>query len=113
MSEGEPLLSSYNFSFAGGIHNSYLFVTLKQITYEIQFKPTPYLFGENFVIANEIVELVIKVIDNQSIRASPSARRTHCANCSSNHQRFLPEKQLNNYYFHLRHGRSKTRSSLA
>ena len=71
MSEEEPLLSGYNFTFAGGIQNSYLFVTLNHILYEIQFKPTPYLFGENFIIANEIVELVIKVIDNPSGRRPP------------------------------------------
>ena len=61
----------YNFNFAGGIHNSYLFVTLQNITYEILFKPTPYLFGEGFILADEIVELVIKVADNPTDRRPP------------------------------------------
>ena len=68
--EGHPL-SGYNFNFAGGSQNSYFFDTLKGITYEIQFKPTPYLFGENFVLATEIVELVIKVVDNPTGRRPP------------------------------------------
>ncbi len=71
MNEEEPLSSSYNFNFAGGSHNSYLFDTIKGIIYEIQFKPTPYLFGEGFVIADEIVELVIKVADNPTNRRPP------------------------------------------
>ena len=71
MSEEEHPLSAYNFNFAGGIHNSYLFVTLKLITYEILFKPTPYLFGEDFVLSEEIVELVIKVAYNPLGRRPP------------------------------------------
>ena len=54
MSEEAHPLSGYNFNFAGGIHNSYLFITLQKITYEILFKPTPYLFGDDFVLADEI-----------------------------------------------------------
>ncbi|WP_041616408.1 DUF6169 family protein [Spirosoma linguale] len=71
MSEEEPLLSRYNFDFVGGIQNSYLFVTQKQIIYEILFKPTPYLFGEGFVLSDEIVELVIKVANNPTDRRPP------------------------------------------
>ncbi|MBD2751831.1 DUF6169 family protein [Spirosoma validum] len=68
MNEEEPPLSSYNFNFVGGPRNSYFFITLQQITYEIQFKPTPYLFGDDFVLADEIVELVIKVTNNPTGR---------------------------------------------
>lgn len=71
MNEEEPQLSSYNFDFAGGSHNSYLFVTVHRTIYEIQFKPTPYLFGEDFVLSNEIVELVIKVAENPTDRRPP------------------------------------------
>ncbi len=63
--------SKYDFLFVGGERNSYSFVTDSLITYEIQFKPTPYLFGEDFVLADEIVELVIKVIDNPTGRRPP------------------------------------------
>jgi hypothetical protein len=71
MSEEEHQSSRYNFDFAGGEVNSYLFITSQRITYEIQFKPTPYLFGEEFVLADEIVELVIKVADNPTDRRPP------------------------------------------
>lgn len=71
MNEEEHPLSSYNFKFAGGTYNSYLFDTLKHITYEIQFKPIPYLFGEDFVLADDIVELVIKVAHNPTERRPP------------------------------------------
>lgn len=71
MSEEERQSSSYNFTFAGEAFNSYLFATLNNITYEIQFKPTPYLFGDDFVLADEIVELVIKVADNPTDRRPP------------------------------------------
>ncbi|MVM39540.1 hypothetical protein GO730_21290 [Spirosoma sp. HMF3257] len=63
--------SKYDFIFVGGARNSYTFITDLLITYEIQFKPTPYLFGEEFVLANEIVELVIKVADNPTGRRPP------------------------------------------
>lgn len=55
MSEEEPPLDRYNFDFAGGDFNSYLFVTLQGITYEVQFIPTPYLFGSNFILADDLV----------------------------------------------------------
>ena len=72
MSEEEPPLSRFNFDSAGGNFNSYLFVTLLGITYEVQFIPTPYLFGLNFVLADELVELVIKVAHNPLNRSPPS-----------------------------------------
>lgn len=71
MSEEEPQLSRYNFDFAGGDANSYLFSTLPGIIYEIQFKLTPYLFGDDFVLADEIVELVIKEAYNPTDRQPP------------------------------------------
>ena len=71
MNEEEHPLPSYNFDFAGGSYNSYLFVTLHHIVYEIQFKPTPYLFGEDFVLSDEIVELVIHVPENPTGRRPP------------------------------------------
>ena len=70
MSE-EPRPSKYDFLFVGGERNTYAFTTDLLIIYEIQFKPTPYLFGENFVLSDEIVELVIKVADNPTGRRPP------------------------------------------
>lgn len=68
MTSVEQLPSRYDFQFVGGQKNIYLFSTEKLILYEIQFKPTPYLFGYDFVLANEIVELVINVADNPTGR---------------------------------------------
>ncbi|GAB4007788.1 hypothetical protein GCM10028808_12330 [Spirosoma migulaei] len=64
MTNVEQQPSKYDFLFVGGERNTYTFLTDLLITYEIQFKPTPYLFGEDFVLSEEIVELVIKVADN-------------------------------------------------
>ena len=63
--------SKYDFLFVGGERNTYTFLTDLLITYEIQFKPTPYLFGEDFVLSEEIVELVIKVADNPMGKRPP------------------------------------------
>lgn len=62
MSEEEPQSLRYNFTCEDG--NNYFFQTVNRITYKIQFIPTPTLFGDDFVLANDLVELVIKVIDN-------------------------------------------------
>ena len=62
----------YDFLFAGGDFNSYAFTTDLLITYEVQFIPTPYLFGSDFVLADELVELVIKVAHNPLDRRPPS-----------------------------------------
>lgn len=70
MSE-EPQPSKYDFLFIGDERNTYAFTTDLLIIYEIQFKPTPYLFGEDFVLSDEIVELVIKVADNPLGRRPP------------------------------------------
>jgi hypothetical protein len=61
MSAEEPRSSSYNFTFAGGANNLYVFTTTQEIIYEVLFKPTPYLFGDDFPLADQIVELVIKI----------------------------------------------------
>jgi hypothetical protein len=76
--------SKYDFLFIGGERNTYIFLTDLLITYEIQFKPTPYLFGDGFVLANEIVELVVKVADNPTGRRPPF-RYIDCANGSGHY----------------------------
>ncbi|GAB4048043.1 DUF6169 family protein [Spirosoma litoris] len=71
MKSEEQQSSKYDFIYVGGERNSYTFITDLLITYEIQFKPTPYLFGEDFVLADDIVELVIKVAHNPTERRPP------------------------------------------
>lgn len=39
---------NYQFIFDGGTDNSYFFETNSGIIYQIKFKPTPYLFGNDF-----------------------------------------------------------------
>ncbi|GAB2520177.1 hypothetical protein [Spirosoma aerophilum] len=70
MNEGQQP-SKYDFLFIGGERNTYAFTTDLLIIYEVLFKPTPYLFGEGFVLFDEIVELVIKVANNPLDRRPP------------------------------------------
>jgi hypothetical protein len=70
MKEERPLLG-YDYSFIGGINNSYYFKTVNQIFYEVKFKPTPYLFDSSFVFANDVFEMVIEVVDNETGRKLP------------------------------------------
>ncbi|PRY45464.1 hypothetical protein CLV58_102213 [Spirosoma oryzae] len=61
-SEGHPS-SIYSYVFIDQEPATYLFRTINSIVYEVQFKPTPYLFGEHSPFADSIVELVLKVVD--------------------------------------------------
>lgn len=64
MKKEEQPSSGYDFVFMGFESNSYFFETDSKITYEIQFKPTPYLFNEKYEFANLTFEFVISVIYN-------------------------------------------------
>lgn len=63
MKSEEHPLSIYNYVLVDGQPSTYLFRTINGIVYEIQFKPTPYLFGDTSPFADDIVELVLKVVD--------------------------------------------------
>lgn len=54
----------YEFLFTGGEWNAYTFTTDHLVSYEVQFKPSPYLFGIAFSQPDELVELVIKITEN-------------------------------------------------
>lgn len=62
MENDDPLLLSYKFFFDGGLNNVYYFSTVNSIAYEVQFKPSPYVFNET-AFSNDVFELVLKVID--------------------------------------------------
>lgn len=59
----------YQFLFEGGIQNSYYFETQMGLIYEIRFKPTPYLFGNEMqTIANNVFEFGILMQFNPSLK---------------------------------------------
>lgn len=76
MTNGEPQSLAYNYRFVGGEFNSYLFETQTEITYEVRFTPTPYLFGEDSPYANETFELSLVVSHNPTGRTPPFDRLT-------------------------------------
>ena len=59
MQKEEPLLSGYDYDFAGGIENSYVFDTKNGVKYEIKFRPTFYLFDEEPILKEQPFELLI------------------------------------------------------
>ncbi len=56
--------SPYVFDFIGGHNNSYTFKTINKITYEVTFKPTTYLFGEESIFSQQTFEFSIILVDN-------------------------------------------------
>lgn len=53
--------NEYEFQYVGGKNNSYLFETTLGIKYEVQFKPSPYIFGEDAIFASHIYEFVLLI----------------------------------------------------
>lgn len=72
--EPEPL--KYDFTFVGGEFNTYLFKTQTEITYEVRFTSTPYLFGDNSRYADDTFELSLIVNHNPTGRTPPFDRLT-------------------------------------
>jgi hypothetical protein len=64
MRQEEQLPLEYKFEFVGTDYNSYIFETDSKIIYEIQFKPTPYLFDSSQEYAKFTFEFVIAVLHN-------------------------------------------------
>ncbi len=56
-------LSGYPYIYLGGVESKYGFITDKGITYEVKFTPSSYVLGDDFPYAEEIVELVLKVVE--------------------------------------------------
>ena len=77
----EPTKLTYNFFDEGGINNSYVFKTVTGITYEIKFKPSPYLVSDE-PFAEFVFELVIELLENETgkpIRYDPLVAATVAA----------------------------------
>ncbi|WP_028525998.1 DUF6169 family protein [Runella limosa] len=68
MQQEELSSQNYNFSFWGGVNNTYSFQTENGIVYEVKLKPTPYLFDNPLYAANTY-ELSIIVADNPTGRS--------------------------------------------
>jgi hypothetical protein len=63
---------AYSFVFEGGLNNSYVFDTGLGVVYDIQFRPSPYILGnEQAVYANDIYEFIIEVLYNPLEKSPP------------------------------------------
>lgn len=59
--------SKYDFEFKGGKNNSYVFETNYDITYEVKFKPSSYLFDERYQFSSQVFEMVIAVTESKNL----------------------------------------------
>ncbi len=64
MKKEEHQSSRYDFKWVGGQFNTYFFDTTHQVRYEVVFKPTPYLFGEDSIFSFYTFEFSILVAQN-------------------------------------------------
>lgn len=64
-------LPSYNFIFVGGKENSYIFETETGVIYEVNFKPSKYIFESGFSYSAFTFEFVIKVLENPIHKSPP------------------------------------------
>jgi len=71
-SEAHQSLTQYDFEFAGGKFNSYIFQTTHHIVYEVTFKPSSYLFEPYYSFKDETFEFSILVIENPTAGTPPS-----------------------------------------
>ena len=61
----------YEYRFAGGKNNSYIFDTDNKITYEIKFVPSGYLFEEGHPARDFTYEYIISVLENNTGKTPP------------------------------------------
>jgi hypothetical protein len=65
------LAKPYDFIYVGGINNTYVFVTNHQVIYEIKFKPSSYIFGNQPPFTEFAYEFVIEVAENPLPKLPP------------------------------------------
>jgi Family of unknown function (DUF6169) len=66
---------SYSFFFEGGLDNSYYFETNDGIIYEVIFKPTPYLFGNEKSVFSDLIfefSILVEFNPNKKLPAADS-----------------------------------------
>jgi len=67
---------SYLFKYIDDTTNSYLFETDTGIVYQIKFKPTPYLFGDEISDISEFIfEFIIEVVYNPFDNLPPNDKK--------------------------------------
>lgn len=66
MHREDPKWSKYDFEFRGGKNNSYVFDTNHEITYEVKFKPSSYLFEEQDEFSTQVYEMVIAIVERKN-----------------------------------------------
>lgn len=62
---------AYEFAFLGDKDSTYVFPTRHDLTYEVRFKPSGYLFGDEKPYADLIFELVILPIPADANKEKP------------------------------------------
>ncbi|QMW01149.1 DUF6169 family protein [Spirosoma foliorum] len=55
---------AYEFVFLGGTNNTYAFITDQEVVYELKFKPSSYIFGNQPPFTEFAFEFVIEVAEN-------------------------------------------------
>ena len=70
MKENEP----YPFQFIGGINNTYGFISFNKVSFEIKFKPSGYLFGDQVPFADYTYEFAILLKEEATEKSPPDPR---------------------------------------
>ncbi|SFD32249.1 DUF6169 family protein [Spirosoma endophyticum] len=61
----------YEYIFLGGENNTYAFITDQQVIYELKFKPSSYIFGNQPPFTEFAFEFVIEVAENPLPKLPP------------------------------------------
>jgi Family of unknown function (DUF6169) len=75
MAEIEKLKESYKYRFLGGKNNVYAFETDNQISYEVKFVPSGYIFEKGHPAYDYTFEFVISVVENNTGKNPPLDRK--------------------------------------
>ncbi len=67
---------SYQYRFAGGVFNSFVFTTIDNIVYEIKFVPSSDFFDAYTDLDVEVFEMVISVVEKPMPGRLPADART-------------------------------------
>lgn len=65
------LREGYEFVYLGDVNNTYIFLTDQQVVYELKFKPSSYIFGNQPPFTEFAFEFVIEVAENPLPRLPP------------------------------------------
>lgn len=71
MQKEESNIDSYEYVFLGDKNNTFAFITVNKIVYEVTFKDSDYLFANNEELKNNTFEISILVAENPTKRTPP------------------------------------------